>query len=81
MRNSLRRSVYMENQPAALVLITQEAINNVAIREALSKNKSSITPTVQPAGVSSAINPAGLIFREGLEKRQPNGNQSDVESH
>ena len=70
----------MENKPVFLVFIAQADINIIAIREALSKNKSSITPTAQSAGVSAALEPAGLVSEQGFEKRQPNGNQSDVGS-
>ena len=35
---------------------------------------------MQPFEVGSDPKPAGLIFKEGLEKRQPNGNQSNVKS-
>jgi hypothetical protein len=70
----------MQNQPLALVLIAQAAINLIASRWASNTRNTDIIHGVQPFGVSSAINPAGLIFKEGFEKRQPNGNQSDVES-
>ena len=77
---TLAQHFYMPNRPLAPVERAQAAINNIATRSHPISQTLLHPVQNQLLRASSAINPAGSIVEEGLEKRQPNGNQSDVES-
>jgi len=55
-------------------------MNLIASHQTWNIRDTDIIHGAQPFGVSSATNPAGSAIKEGFEKRQPNGNQSGVES-
>lgn len=76
----LRSTFYMPNGPLAPVEHAQAAINNIANQLPLSKGMQTSDMRISRSESAQPMKSTGWVFDEGLEKRQPNGNQSTIKS-
>jgi hypothetical protein len=77
---TLAQHFYMPNRPLALVERAQAAINKIANQLPLSKGMQTSDARISRSESAQPMKSRGRVFEVGLEKRQPNGNQSAVKS-